>query len=261
MAKPIKRPLGPVAAAVVGAGAGLAVVAAVWGAAWAWPGGGGSERAARSPSPSATKTVTASAAAAPASPKAAPAAPTAQPEPGPGGATPAAQATPPVPVLATVDYEVAAKGEVGADMAAFAADVARYLADPLGWPAAGVAFNRVQSGGQITIWLAQASTVPSFSNICTSNLSCSIGPDIIINEVRWNEGALPGAMQGVPLDDYRKMVVNHEVGHWLGHHFHSACPGPGQLAPLMMQQSKGLDGCVFNPYPLPSELTAPDLLG
>jgi hypothetical protein len=189
-------------------------------------------------------------------PKAKPTEPTAPPTP-----EASAQATPPVPVLATVAYEVAAKGEVDSDMAAFAAAVARYLSDPLGWPGAGVAFEQVESGGQITLWLAEPSTVPSFSSICTSNLSCSIGPDIIINELRWNEGALPGAMQGVPLDDYRKMVVNHEVGHWLGHHHHSPCPGPGELAPLMMQQSKGLDGCVFNPYPLPSELSAPDLLG
>ncbi|MDR1118472.1 MAG: DUF3152 domain-containing protein, partial [Bifidobacteriaceae bacterium] len=88
----------------------------------------------------------------------------------------------------------------------------------------------------------------------------SIGRNIILNELRWEEGALPGVMDEVPIREYRKMVTNHEVGHWLGHHQHSACPGEGELAPLMMQQSKSLDGCLFNPYPLPDELTAPDLL-
>jgi hypothetical protein len=163
--------------------------------------------------------------------------------------------------LATVTYDVAPKGTVTVDLDQFAAEVAAVFADPRGWPAAGIAFERVASGGDFTVWLTQPEEVPSFSSICTSNLSCSIGPNIIINETRWLQGALPGAMEGVALADYRAMVVNHEVGHWLGHHFHSSCPGPGEIAPLMMQQSKGLDGCVFNQYPLPSELTAPDLFG
>jgi hypothetical protein len=162
-------------------------------------------------------------------------------------------------VRATVTYEIASRGAVSADLEDFATQVARYLSDPLGWPGAGVEFKRVDSGGLITIWLVEDSQVPSFSSICSTGLSCSIGRNIIINEVRWLESAPPGVMDEVPLDQYRMMVVNHEVGHWLGHHNHSSCPGPGRVAPLMMQQSKGLNGCTFNPYPLPNELTAPDL--
>ncbi|MDR2373070.1 MAG: DUF3152 domain-containing protein [Bifidobacteriaceae bacterium] len=160
---------------------------------------------------------------------------------------------------ATVTYEIAAKGSVGVDLEDFAAQVAEFLADPKGWPAAGIEFRRVPSDGMITVWLTEDSQVPSFSSICSTGLSCSIDRNIIINEVRWVESAPPGVMDDVPVRDYRMMVVNHEVGHWLGHHNHSYCPGAGQIAPLMMQQSKGLNGCVFNPYPLPSELTAPDL--
>jgi hypothetical protein len=48
------------------------------------------------------------------------------------------------------------------------------------------------------------------------------------------------------------MVVDHETGHWLGHP-HLSCGGRGRLAPVMMQQSKGLDGCRHNPWPLASE--------
>jgi hypothetical protein len=181
------------------------------------------------------------------------------PPPPPSALAAPSPSAPPVPVRATVPYEIASRGAVTADLEDFATQVARYLSDPKGWPAAGVEFKRVSSGGLITIWLTEDSQVPSFSRICSTGLSCSIDRNIIINEVRWLESAPPGVMDEIPLDQYRMMVVNHEVGHWLGHHLHSSCPGPGEVAPLMMQQSKGLDGCTFNPYPLASELTAPDL--
>jgi hypothetical protein len=254
-----KRPLGLGQSAVAGALTGFALVAIVWGAAWVLPppepeqDGSAAVVASEDPKPTATVTVSGTP---PAVAKREPDKPK-TPSPGPT-ATPSA--TPPVPVRATVSYQVEAKGAVKGDVEEFAAEVAEILADPLGWPAAGVAFKRVETGGQITVWLAEPAAVPSFSGICSSNLSCSIDRNIIVNETRWQEGALPGVMDETPIAEYRKMVVNHEVGHWLGHHAHSPCPGEGLLAPLMMQQSKGLDGCLFNPYPLPGELRAPDLL-
>ena len=57
------------------------------------------------------------------------------------------------------------------------------------------------------------------------------------------------------LEQYRRTVVNHETGHWLGRG-HAYCAGPGRAAPVMQQQSKGLHGCRVNPWPLPHEVRA-----
>ena len=64
--------------------------------------------------------------------------------------------------------------------------------------------------------------------------------------------AMPWNAAGRSLRDYRHLVVNHETGHWLGR-AHRGCPGQGQAAPVMMQQSKALDGCRFNAWPRPDE--------
>ena len=51
-------------------------------------------------------------------------------------------------------------------------------------------------------------------------------PNVVINNDRWVFASSSWNAGGGSLRDYRHMVVNHEVGHWLGHG-HLFCPGPG----------------------------------
>jgi hypothetical protein len=76
--------------------------------------------------------------------------------------------------------------------------------------------------------------------------SCRNGSNIYINLDRWTKGVT----HFPDLNVYRNMVINHEVGHFLGFG-HVRCPGAGQLAKIMQRQSDTLEGCQLNPYPYP----------
>jgi hypothetical protein len=76
--------------------------------------------------------------------------------------------------------------------------------------------------------------------------SCWTGTFAAINSWRYAFGASGFDDR----DTYRRYVVNHEVGHGLGFG-HVGCPGPGALAPVMMQQSASLGACVPNGWPHP----------
>jgi hypothetical protein len=77
--------------------------------------------------------------------------------------------------------------------------------------------------------------------------SCRYGERAVINLARWAT-AVPDYEGDVAT--YRLYVVNHEVGHVLGNG-HEACPGAGEVAPVMQQQTLGLDGCTKNAWPYP----------
>lgn len=147
-------------------------------------------------------------------------------------------------------YSVALHSAVASDRASFAKSVASAYADPRGWSLSGrLHFREVQTGGDFTIWLVPADQMRSFSSSCSAQWSCRVGRDVVINEERWDHGS--PYWQG-PLSQYRIMLINHETGHWLGLD-HLPCGGPGQLAPVMMQQSKGAEPCLINAWPLQSE--------
>jgi hypothetical protein len=75
--------------------------------------------------------------------------------------------------------------------------------------------------------------------------SCASTPRAVLNYWRWVNGV---EYFGADLTGYRQYMVNHEVGHLLGH-LHETCPGKGKVAPVMSQQTLGLAGCTPNAWP------------
>ena len=152
-----------------------------------------------------------------------------------------------------VRYHVETRGRVTASMKEFRRQAQQTFDDPRGWRNGGVEFRRVARGGAFTLVLAEASWLPRMSGSCSATWSCRVGRYVIINQARWLGASPAWNAAHRSVRDYRHLVVNHETGHWLGHG-HAGCPGNGQLAPVMMQQSKGTGGCRFNPWPRRGEL-------
>ncbi len=148
----------------------------------------------------------------------------------------------------TVTYSVETRGTLTTSLRTFRSQAQESFTDPRGWRGSGIVFRRVARGGSFSLVLSEASRVPGFSSACSSFWSCRVGRYVVINQERWKHASPAWNAADGALRDYRHMVVNHEVGHWLGLG-HSGCPGRGRAAPVMMQQSKGLDGCRFNPWP------------
>ncbi|WP_430780396.1 DUF3152 domain-containing protein [Actinoplanes sp. G11-F43] len=135
----------------------------------------------------------------------------------------------------------------------FAETIDATLGDDRSWVHDGsLRLRRVAKGGadvDFTVYLASAKT--SEKMCATGGLdtegytSCRVPGRVIINSDRWAE-AVPEF--GDRLQTYRRYAINHEVGHELGHG-HEACPGKGEPAPVMQQQTFGLKGCTPNPWP------------
>jgi hypothetical protein len=149
-------------------------------------------------------------------------------------------------------FRVAVEGGAGQEAAGFAAAVDRTFADPRGWTASGtLRLQRVaeDATAEFTVFLATPGTS---ERMCAGGglhteryTSCRLPGQVIINLARWWR-SVPG--YGAPLAEYQAYAVNHEVGHQLGLG-HEACPGQGRPAPVMQQQTLGLNGCLPNGWP------------
>ncbi|WP_329323310.1 MULTISPECIES: DUF3152 domain-containing protein [unclassified Streptomyces] len=153
-------------------------------------------------------------------------------------------------------YVVQAEAGSGLTAASVATEVERILADQRGWTTSGVAFQRVaQPPYDFRIRAATPDTADAecaaYGLDTHGELNCNVARTVVVNIKRWI--LLSPQYKGRPAD-YHALIINHEVGHFLGRD-HQGCPGPGMRAPVMMQQIKGLHGCVANPWPYDGEGT------
>lgn len=147
---------------------------------------------------------------------------------------------------------VQVEGGLPADPETAADFVLTTLNDPRGWPSDGWSFSRTDDLAEADIVVLLASPQTS-ADLCRplvtgGKLSCREGRRAIITWYRWVKGSTD---YGQDRTGYRQYVVNHEVGHALGHG-HVGCPGAGRPAPVMMQQTKGLKSCAPNPWVEPA---------
>ncbi|MEV4638392.1 DUF3152 domain-containing protein [Actinoplanes sp. NPDC049548] len=149
-------------------------------------------------------------------------------------------------------FQVAVETGIARSADGFAGEVDRILGDRRSWIAGrDHRLQRVPEGNraQFTVYLATARTSERMcaeAGLRTDGYtSCRLEGRVIINWDRWQHGV---PRYGAPLAVYRAYAINHEVGHELGHG-HESCPGDGKPAPVMMQQTYGLGGCVANAWP------------
>ncbi|MER6033627.1 DUF3152 domain-containing protein [Streptomyces sp. NPDC001835] len=157
-------------------------------------------------------------------------------------------------------YRVDVEQGLDLDGALFAEAVQKTLNDDRSWAHDGArTFERVSSGKpDFVITLASPGTTAEWcakSGLDTTedNVSCDSASTerVMINAYRWAQGS---ETYGDKIHAYRQMLINHEVGHRLGHG-HVTCDKDGELAPVMQQQTKFLDHdgihCRPNPWPYP----------
>lgn len=128
--------------------------------------------------------------------------------------------------------------------------IAAVLDDARSWRGTGGPRFRLVSRGERADLHGYLATPATTDRLCAplltrGQVSCQNGRRVVLNARRWVGGA---PSYGNDTTGYRRYLVNHEFGHTLGRQ-HVGCPRRGTRAPVMMQQTKGLDGCRKNPWP------------
>ncbi|MFI1884511.1 DUF3152 domain-containing protein [Streptomyces jumonjinensis] len=149
-----------------------------------------------------------------------------------------------------IRYGVKVEDGTGLDAGKTADEIDGILRDRRGWTRQGAAsFQRV--GSPPYDMVVQVVSPGTTDRLCGAwgldtggEVNCANAPDLVVNVRRWVE-----LSEQYPdrAHDYHALIINHEVGHVLGYG-HRGCAGPGRPASAMMQQIKGLKGCVANPW-------------
>ena len=167
-----------------------------------------------------------------------------------------AEALRPAPATGrSVRYTVELEGGLDVSGQDLATVVGTVLTDPRGWQAKdGVRFVNVPpaaaaKGAPVDMRITLASPTTT-DRLCAplqtrGQVSCHNTGRVVLNLRRWVLGA---EAYGSDVAGYRTYLVNHEVGHGIGH-AHAYCGGKGKVAPVMMQQTYGLKGCTAWPWP------------
>ncbi|GAA2573935.1 DUF3152 domain-containing protein [Winogradskya consettensis] len=156
-------------------------------------------------------------------------------------------------------FHVAVEKGSNEDLTSFATQVEAILGDDRSWIGDGrLRLQRVPGNvkASFTVYLATRETAGRMCRIGGVAIdvggrpytSCRSTGRAIINLDRWRLSAQPYTSANITLAVYRQYVINHEVGHELGRH-HEGCPKRGGPAPVMVQQTLTLRGCL--PYPWP----------
>lgn len=157
----------------------------------------------------------------------------------------------------TKTFTIEAEGGLGLDLAQFATSVRAILSSDQGWEVqdkvhfVGLTPEQAKAGrtADVRITLASPDLTDELCAPLNTNgeVSCNRQGRAVINAKRWALGV-------TYCDDlalYRTYLINHEVGHGLWHQ-HEFCPSPGANAPILQQQTLGLQGCKAWPYPVPA---------
>jgi hypothetical protein len=139
------------------------------------------------------------------------------------------------------------------DDAAFARAIEHILFAPIGWLGSGsdLSLQRVDRPPfDFRVTLAKPRTV---DRLClplhtAGRVSCENRGRSVINWLRWSTGSPWWTSRR----SYRRYLINHEVGHSLGHP-HRYCSRRGGVAPVMQQQTGPPTPCLHGSWPKPAE--------
>ena len=148
-----------------------------------------------------------------------------------------------------VPYRVQVEDTTELDPDEVAREVQATFDDTRGWAGYGKRNFQLVVGAEeakLKIYVASPQTT---NELCApldvaDKWNCRVEDRVVLNSDRWKYMTPTYDDLGV----YRSYLVNHEVGHFLGLG-HVECPKEGSLAPVMMQQSISLGGCLPNAWP------------